>query len=593
MTNNILKNRFKDTDEACRLSPPAKSICCAVVIVLLALSFSLAGERGLWSSLETQSAQIARELIESKNWIVPHLNGAEDNEKPALYFWLISLFSLISGKVTGLTARLPSLLSAVFIIFLFFLLAEGREKKSLPFIASVVFLANPKIFWMSQVARIDMTFSLLCFASVVFFVLHLRDERPGPKNLLLYAFFLFSGLAVLCKGPVGAYITFFPVIIFLVLHKKTGAIKISAMLKGFLLFTAVAVPWYMLVIWKTDGRFFEKFIMADNLGRFLGPSLFSYSKEFSKSQPFWFYVPQFLAGFFPWSILSIAFIWNFFRTRKSYTAEDSFFLIYFFVIFLFFSAAGIKRSDYIMPLYPAVSWLIAAYVLRALPFPGMKIFFIFSSVIIIAILLAFSVFPPYASELLSRGDSFLLRFFPPEDIEKGMDVIQYARTIYLSGFLVLGAVTLLFLYGFFMKKTASMFVVLAAVYAVVFAYAGIKMLPFVDSRRNILPFCETISPIVARGELWFYDMWNDEFVFYLGRSIRPSIPGGAMGRDEFLVILGQKERTVFFLIRKKDYTSLINEGVVIPYACKENAPALYPVYLISNNVPEKAPHEKK
>ena len=61
-------------------------VSLGVSFVLFCLAFSLASDRGLWSSLETQSAQIAREFLRGGDLIVPHLNGIEDNEKPAFYF---------------------------------------------------------------------------------------------------------------------------------------------------------------------------------------------------------------------------------------------------------------------------------------------------------------------------------------------------------------------------------------------------------------------------------------------------------------------------------------------------------------------------
>ncbi|MGQ9846759.1 MAG: ArnT family glycosyltransferase, partial [Bacteroidales bacterium] len=59
----------------------------------------------LWGrSLENHGyiryAEVAREMIRSGDWIVPHLNGEIYIDKPPLLFWLIALPSYIYGSVT-------------------------------------------------------------------------------------------------------------------------------------------------------------------------------------------------------------------------------------------------------------------------------------------------------------------------------------------------------------------------------------------------------------------------------------------------------------------------------------------------------------
>lgn len=50
------------------------------------------GNRDLWAPDEPRYAQVAREMLENKNFILPHLNGEVYPDKPPLLFWLIDLF---------------------------------------------------------------------------------------------------------------------------------------------------------------------------------------------------------------------------------------------------------------------------------------------------------------------------------------------------------------------------------------------------------------------------------------------------------------------------------------------------------------------
>ena len=66
-------------------------------IVLLLPSLFL---RDLWKPDEPRYAQVAREMSETGEWIVPHLNGETYAHKPPLVFWIAGLL-----RDTGLEER--------------------------------------------------------------------------------------------------------------------------------------------------------------------------------------------------------------------------------------------------------------------------------------------------------------------------------------------------------------------------------------------------------------------------------------------------------------------------------------------------------
>src|SRR6185436_9963273 len=58
-------------------------------------------------------AVLAQDILEHGRWLGPHLRDELYMNKPALYFWSIALVSLPVGRVTELTAAIPSVVSAV------------------------------------------------------------------------------------------------------------------------------------------------------------------------------------------------------------------------------------------------------------------------------------------------------------------------------------------------------------------------------------------------------------------------------------------------------------------------------------------------
>ena len=74
--------------------------------LVLALFLPGLGSRDLWNPDEPRYAEVAREMVATGEFFVPHLNGRLYSEKPPLQFWAIAFFSLFTGGVDETAARL-------------------------------------------------------------------------------------------------------------------------------------------------------------------------------------------------------------------------------------------------------------------------------------------------------------------------------------------------------------------------------------------------------------------------------------------------------------------------------------------------------
>src|SRR5215831_20269209 len=83
------------------------------------------GRRILATNDEARFAILAQDMLARGAWLFPQLNGVDYNMKPPLGVWLIGLASWPVGRVTQLTAVLPSALAAVGIALLVH--AVGRK----------------------------------------------------------------------------------------------------------------------------------------------------------------------------------------------------------------------------------------------------------------------------------------------------------------------------------------------------------------------------------------------------------------------------------------------------------------------------------
>src|SRR5882724_12534730 len=62
------------------------------------LFFLPLGVRALWNSDEGRYAEIAREMLELRDWIAPHLNYVLYFEKPPLLYWLTAASFAVFGQ---------------------------------------------------------------------------------------------------------------------------------------------------------------------------------------------------------------------------------------------------------------------------------------------------------------------------------------------------------------------------------------------------------------------------------------------------------------------------------------------------------------
>ena len=131
------------------------TIGCFVISSGLILFFNLWG-RSLENHGYLRYAEVAREMIRSGEWVVPHLNGEVFIDKPPLLFWLIAIPSSIYGSVTPLLAKWPSAFSAwmgVIILFLWGKRIYGTTQSGL--IAGGVLLSSYQYFFQARLAKTD------------------------------------------------------------------------------------------------------------------------------------------------------------------------------------------------------------------------------------------------------------------------------------------------------------------------------------------------------------------------------------------------------------------------------------------------------
>jgi len=349
-------------------SEPPTSSRWPVVLFSLAAFFLLLGTRGLNEPDEGRYAEIAREMIERGDWLVPHLWYVPHLDKPPVTYWLVAA----SLKLFGLNAwavRLPLALAGLSGVWAAFLLARSIAGAGAGRTAALV-LASSMLFWaMARMLTTDIFLTQFITWSLYFFwrswreldALSDEDEdargRAGRKSFLwqVAAWAALAG-GFLTKGPVAVAIPFAAVVALLV-FRRADKVRLNILLigavGGTLIFSLLALPWYFAVFKAVPGSF--DFMVK---GQAIGHSLGGID---NRGKPFYFFIGVLAAGFLPWTPL-LGWLWRRAHWRLLGKAHrDAWVLLTAWAAFTFvlFSLTRAKLPAYIVPMFPALAVLVA------------------------------------------------------------------------------------------------------------------------------------------------------------------------------------------------------------------------------------------
>ncbi|MCT7975753.1 ArnT family glycosyltransferase [Laspinema olomoucense] len=394
-------NRFWDTES--QISVPPKLALILSILGLLGIGWIAflwkLGSVGLVDETEPLFAEAARQMVVTGDWITPYFNQETRFDKPPLIYWLMAIAYQIFG-VNEWAVRLPSALSAialmgiVFFTLLYFTvphpaipseLKESERWQNIPrkawFCAglggAIAALNFQTIAW-GRIGVSDMLLSACMGIALLAFFWGYATSQPLqntenqfknslPSTVLTadawyVIFYSFIALAILAKGPVGIVL---PGLIIGAFAIYLGQVKELwreiKPLRGILIITTIALPWYILVILANGQTYIDTFFGYHNFERFT-------QVVNNHSGTWYFYFLVLLAGFSPWSIylpISIARLrfWKCSRWRNQPRTNHLglFALFWLGGIFIFFTVAVTKLPSYILPALPAAAILVSLF----------------------------------------------------------------------------------------------------------------------------------------------------------------------------------------------------------------------------------------
>lgn len=329
-----------------------------VLILGLLTYIPYLGSYGLLDPTDSFFLESGRELLEKNQFLLPLNNYVPWLDKPILFFWMVAYAYKFFG-IHPFIGRLPAALSAVACGLIIYFGCRPMLKRSTATLAALIFLATPLASIIGHVCLTDMTLCALIAGSVLFLFKGL--ELKSKQDLL--GGYIFLGFAMLCKGPIAIVLcglALLPYLMSISRSKEEFWQKVLDLrpLLGSAIVLALNLPWYIMASLATNGQFLITFFYTQNFGRMVG--------AVNHQGPFWFYIPVFFGGFFPWWPLCLSAPGLFKKTLAKKFDEASRYrrfsrlcLFWFLTVIALFSAIKTKLPTYILPALPAFAILLA------------------------------------------------------------------------------------------------------------------------------------------------------------------------------------------------------------------------------------------
>jgi len=236
-----------------------------------------------------------------------------------------------------------------------------------------------------------------------------------------------------------------------------------------------------------------------------------------------------------------------------------------------------KRSDYILPLYPASAFLGAEYVLlggnpfilsRLIRFVTVLVMAICGLLVVVGIFSHFLDVSAIFSRVLYVRNPALISFF--------VSILKSQTLLFL--FLALSSLLVLF-FGiriFSKGRPATVLASFNILAGLLVCCLMLFTLPAIYKGKDARPFCSKVEEIVGEKPLFYGGFWDEECSFYLKRKVTRI----DISRVEDL--FKNRNEQIFFILDGKRYRLLKRRGLRFPLEYRDKGLVLRTLVLVSN-----------
>ena len=283
-------------------------------------------------------------MLERGDWLSPSLGEVYYPDKPPLVYWLMAVFDHLLG-VGELSSRLAAALFGLLGVVGVFLVGRRLRGRETGLLAALVLATAPQWLRFSRQAMLDVPFlrgsSSRCSGSSIRAGSCSERRWESPSSSRVRARCVALAIAALFAA-----------------FDLPGRVKTVALGVGLALF--IAMPWHLYQIVAHGRAFTDYYIRFNVLERFARPL------ERHRGSSAYYLVRIFTETASPWHWVGVfALVASTGRAMaRRFRRPEDLLILWFWVPLAMFTAARTKLTWYIMPVYPALALVTAAWLVE-------------------------------------------------------------------------------------------------------------------------------------------------------------------------------------------------------------------------------------
>ena len=499
-------------------------LAATAIVLLLGI-----GLRYPWPADEPRFAQVAREMVESGQWLFPTRGGEPYPDKPPVFMWLSAAAFALLGNLK-LSFLLPSALASVGTLLLVHDLGRRLWNPKVALFAVLVLVFTPQFLLQGKAGQIDalVTFwiTLGCYGLLRHFV-------SGPHWGWYFTAWAAMALGIMTKG-----VGFLPLLMLLplALWRKDpvgGAAPVWRwrLLLGLPVMLAVIALWLGPMLWQVHT------IGTDTMVAYRNDLLFRQTGErfvnaWHHVKPWHYFFTQAIpVVWFPLPVLMLVF----FNPLRAALKEDQrlkVLLAWVGLVLLFFSISSGKREVYIFPALPMLA-LVVGVLWERVRSQGLG-----------GRTGAFFQWFLYALAAALGGLGLVLRISPERLLKKAPDYADLIATL-ATPLIAMGASLLVLLV---LIRRRDLLERMAAASLTIWVFVSLMVWPRVDPYRTPQDMMEQVEQKLPPGAELALLYFKEQFLLF---SHRP------LTHFSYLAPLEQQERNAWVWMREAPNRQLL------------------------------------
>jgi 4-amino-4-deoxy-L-arabinose transferase-like glycosyltransferase len=324
----------------------------------------------LMDDVDAVQAQIARNMLQSGDWVTARLDGIAYLEKSPLIYWIMAGSFRIFG-VHDWAARLPLAFINIALCWITARVAMWAFGRRAGIYSGTIVATCIGIFLFTRILIPDAALTLTITLALWSF---LRLLDGGERRPRLWFFTLYISLAcgLLLKGLIAAVFPVGIAGIYLLVTREISPREVVKRLRpfsGLALLLLIAAPWHILATLRNPPYFdwtmhcnpgqyhgfFWFYFLNEHLFRFLN---LRYPRDYNTVPRLWFWLLHFV-WLFPWSMTFVAAFRHSYRPIGRGGRVRLLALIWIGFVLLFFTLST-TQEYYSLPIYPALAMLLGS-----------------------------------------------------------------------------------------------------------------------------------------------------------------------------------------------------------------------------------------